>query len=88
MVVGVCFYGSEVVCTDGPEDDRGLHQRVCRLRSVVCSARAAAVVSYLKDIASKIAVVDLPDASVVIERKTIEEVLNAFATVGRYASRV
>ena len=54
MVVGVCFYGSEVVCTDGPEDDRGLHQRVCRLRSVVCSARSSAVVSHLKDIASKL----------------------------------
>lgn len=54
VVVGVRGNGCVMVLSDGPEDDRGLHQRVCRLSAAVCSARASAVVSDLEDIASKL----------------------------------
>ena len=57
MVVGVRGNGGEVILTYGPEDDGGLHQRVRRLSAVVCSARAAAVVRYLKNIALELALI-------------------------------
>lgn len=59
MVISILLNSGEVVCADGPEDDRGLHQRISRLCVAVCSARAATVVRDLNDVAFELGFIHL-----------------------------
>ena len=59
MVICICLDVGEVVLSDRPEDDGGLHQRVCGLSSAVRAARAAAVVCHLHDVALELVLIHL-----------------------------
>lgn len=59
MVICVRLDVGKIVLSDRPEDDGGLHKRVCGLSSAVRAARAAAVVCYLHDVALEFVLVHL-----------------------------
>ena len=55
----ICVGGNHriMVCANRPKDDGGLHKRICRLSSAVCTARAAAVMRHLNNVALELVLI-------------------------------